>query len=222
MQYPFSCTPAVRTAIENTLSPQRLGRYLVAAKDDPNLAMRLYVWNARLCEAYYLPCQFAEVAVRNRLHFLLQRRFACDWHRDPAFVSPLPVRWKNELDFAIKDCTRDHGRAMTVNHIVGSMSLGFWCHLLTSAFDHVLWLNGFRRAFPHISRQYERQDVYDRVNQLRQWRNRIAHHGAIFDKGPAAELQNIQEVVGWVCPDTAWFMRRISTVSQVINKRPRF
>jgi len=31
----------------------------------------------------------------------------------------------------------------------------------------------------------------------------------------------IQEILDWICPDTAWFMRRVNTVSQTINKRPR-
>lgn len=221
MQYPFSVTLNALTEIENALSAQRLGRYLVAAKGDKHKVLRLYVWNSRLCEAFYLPCQLAEVAVRNRLHAILTRKFKANWHQNPAFVSPLPVRFKSYLDNAINECSRDHGRAMTVNHIVGSLSMGFWCHLLTHKYEHVLWLNGMTNAFTHLPGGVKRQDVYDQIDRMRQWRNRIAHHGVIIDKNPMAEIANIETILSWICPDTTWFMGETCNVQRVFNQRPR-
>ena len=222
MQYPFSCMPNTFVALEITLSSQRLGRYLAEARGDKRRIMRLYVWNARLCEAFYLPCQLVEVAVRNRLHDTLTRRFSVVWYSDAAFVSPLPDRFKNEITNAVRDCTREHGKAMTTNHIVCSMSLGFWCHLLTSNFDHILWKNGMGQAFPHIARGVARQHIYDRLDQLRKWRNRIAHHGVIFDKKPMREVQNIKFIIDWVCPETSWLLNETSNVSRTINMKPKF
>lgn len=65
MQPLFSCVPSVYAEIEGALTQVRISRYLAAAKNDKQLALRLYVWNARLCECLYLPVQFTEVAVRN-------------------------------------------------------------------------------------------------------------------------------------------------------------
>ena len=213
--------PKTFSEIENTLSPQRLGRYLTEARGSKKHVMRLYVWNAQICESFYFPSQFAEVAIRNRLHFLLAGRFRQDWHSDKALLSPLPDRFKAEIRNAIRDCTRDHGKGMTVNHIVCSLSLGFWCHLLTSNFDHILWAKGIAAAFPNVPYGTTRQDVYNKINQLRQWRNRIAHHGVVFDNGPMKEFQNIQTLVGWVCSDTLWFMKETNNVSRSINQKPR-
>jgi hypothetical protein len=222
MQYPFSAVPSVLANLENTLSPQRMGRYLVAAKGDKHKVLRLYVWNARLCEAFYLPCQLAEVAVRNRLHAILSRKFSANWHLDNSFISPLPKRFQDELKHAIQDCRWDHGGAMTVNHVVGSLAMGFWCHLLTQNFDHILWLNGMRNAFPGLPRNQQRQDVYNKVDRLRQWRNRIAHHGVIIDKNMKDEIANIELILSWICPDTTWFMTETCAVQYVINQRPRY
>lgn len=102
MQYPFSCAPGTLTKIEATISAPRLGRYLAEAKNDRNCALRLYVWNARICEAFYLPSQLAEVALRNALHAALCENFSGNWHMNPAFVSPLPERLKSDLSHAIR------------------------------------------------------------------------------------------------------------------------
>ncbi len=42
-----SLTPATLRAVEATLSPARLSRYLAAADGNLELALRLYIWNAR-------------------------------------------------------------------------------------------------------------------------------------------------------------------------------
>src|SRR6476660_2335323 len=89
-------------------------------------------------------------------------------------------------------------------------SLGFWIHLLTKSFEHVLWLQGMRRSFPKIDRHLTRADVHRKVDQLRFFRNRIAHHNAIFDRGPAAAYKNIQEIVSWVCADSLWLMKELA------------
>lgn len=45
------------------MSQARLARYLPAAKGDRFHALRHYVWNARLCEEFYIPLQFSEIAL---------------------------------------------------------------------------------------------------------------------------------------------------------------
>ena len=72
MQLTFSCTPSALKNIEGTISPARLGRYAGSAGVDKQKALQLYVWNARLCEAFYLPIQLCEVAIRNAIHGALE------------------------------------------------------------------------------------------------------------------------------------------------------
>jgi hypothetical protein len=182
--------------------------------------MRLYVWNSAICEAFYMPNQILEVTIRNRLNSILAVKFGTDWHLIKSFTSPLPDRLKTSINNTIRECTRDHGAGMTVNHIVSGLSLGFWGHLMTSNFEPVLWTAGIQSAFPLAPNGTTRQAVYDKVDQFRKWRNRIAHHGAIFDKRPMKELQNIQELLSWVCPETLWFMTEINTVHRTLGRKP--
>ena len=220
MQYPFSCVPHTFEAVERSISVQRIGRYVSEAKGDRNKALRLYMWNGQICESFYMPNQMLEVALWNRLHAVLSAKFGADWHENVSFTSPLPVRLQQSVQSTIRDCTRDHGAGTTINHIVSGLPLGFWTHLLTSNFDIVLWSRGMSSAFPRAPGTVTRQNIYDKVDRFRNWRNRIAHHGAIFDKRPTAELKNIQEIMSWICEETLWFLNMHNTVIQTLGRKP--
>ena len=62
----------VQRSLIETLRPVisvgRLGTYLVAAGFDPSRALQLYIWNARVGEAFHLPIQAVEVGLRNRIN----------------------------------------------------------------------------------------------------------------------------------------------------------
>lgn len=222
MQYSYSLVPAIRATVERTLSPQRIGRYLPAAGGDPNLALRLYFWNIHLCEAFYMPCHFCEIALRNRLHFALTAHFGKeDWHGDNSFISMLPQNLQSELNAVWTRAVRDHNAAANVHHVVSGLSLGFWSNLLSSRYRNLLWKSGVHVALPFAGAATQIQ-VHQRVERFRIWRNRIFHHNAIFDKAPKAEMQNIDTLLGWCCSETRELVRRETKVSRVINTRPKF
>ncbi len=148
-------------------------------------------------------------------------RYGSSWFDDLRFTCILPDRLKDELASAVEEEKAKHPTALTADHIVARLSLGFWIHLLTKSFEHVLWLQGMRRSFPKIDRHLTRADVHRKVDQLRFFRNRIAHHNAIFDRGPAAAYKNIQEIVSWVCADSLWLMKELANPARVIQDRPQ-
>lgn len=221
MQYPFSCTPQTYAAIEAVLSQPRLGRYMSAAGQDRHLALRYYVWNARLCEEFYIPTQIAEVAFRNVLASGLNARYGNAWHTAPALTSGLPQRLLTELRKTESDERRKHGPAFTADHIISALSLGFWVHLTTAAPRNYVWQGTLRNLFPHMPAITPDSEIQKAADRLRKLRNRIAHHNAIFDKHPTAEYRNIQDLLGWICPETTWLVRQLSNPARVINQRPK-
>ena len=221
MQYPFSLMPATYTAVEATLSPARLGRYLPAAQGDRQLALRLYIWNARLCESLYLPFQFAEVAARNAIHKPVGKRFGTTWYTDPKFINILSDRMKGELNDTVRGEKKKRKLALNQDHIIAGLSFGFWVALMTSSYDNHLWLNGTKSSFQYASKLDDREAIYDRLDKMRKFRNDIAHHIAIFDRSPQTQLQNAQYITGLICKDTLWLSKELSRVSQVINQRPK-
>jgi len=221
MQPPFSCTESTFCAIEQTLSPARLQRYMPAAGGNKHFALRLYVWNARLCEAFYLPTQLAEVSIRNVVHAAITDQYQDTWHRRGSFLCTLPDRLKTELNKVIADERAIHGLLLTNDHIVSGLSFGFWAHMFTANFEGILWPKYFPLCFPNKPTGLDRYELYGWIESLRAMRNRIAHHKPVFDKNPTAEYQNIIQLVSWICPDTAWFLKTTSHVSSIINARPR-
>ncbi|HEX3885245.1 MAG TPA: hypothetical protein VHW66_21495 [Stellaceae bacterium] len=221
MQYPFSLTLPAMASIEATLSSARLARFLPEAKGNRQLAIRLHVWNARLCESFYLPAQFAEVAARNAIQKPVVRRFSSQWYENRAFQNILPPRLEEELIRVVSEEQRARGMSFTVDHVVAALSFGFWLNLLTSSYEKHLWAIGLRGSFPHLPGTLKREDVYKALDQLRRFRNKIAHHSAIFDKRPRAEHANVLEVIGWICSDTRWLVSELTYFERVLGRKPR-
>jgi hypothetical protein len=162
----------------------------------------------------------AEVALRNTLAKGLERRFGSDWHNTPGLVAGLPDMHKRKLRKAIDEEFKLHGTNLTAGHVVSALPLGFWVHMLSATPRKIVWKGSFAAQFPHLPVNVQEQDVHLKVDKFRKFRNRVAHHNAIFDKKPMKQLQNIQDIVSWICPDTLWLMKQVSNPALVISQRP--
>ncbi|MES5097423.1 hypothetical protein ABUK73_04255 [Agrobacterium sp. BA1120] len=221
IQDPFSCTPLVYAEIENTLSRVRLSRYMPAAKNDPQFALRLYVWNVRLCECLYLPIQFTEVATRNAILKPVQKRFSAQWYQNPKFENILPPRLRDELREAVRKETRKHGVTLSGDHVVSALSLGFWVALMGKAYDKHLWHNGIKGSFPYAQKAIGRSQIHSMLEDMRKLRNDVMHHAALFDKTPQAKLADVMGLLALISHETEIYVKTLSTLNSVINQRPQ-
>lgn len=221
MQYPFSCMPATYDAIETTLAPARLARYLHASSNNKHLALRLYVWNARICEALYLPLQFAEVSSRNTISLPVRKRFGEDWFNNSKFHNILPARQKETLKTTVsKESKRREGR-LNQDHVIAALPFGFWVSLMTKSYQNHLWINGLNASFPNAEQTDTWETIYCKLDQMRHFRNAVAHQYAIFDKTPQKEMQNALGLISLICGETSWLASKTSNLSRVINERPK-
>lgn len=178
------------------------------------------MWNANICEAFYLPLKFAEIVTRNANLGALRARYGNNWYADSRFVGQLSQFHHRQLGKAIADETAQLGMLTTDEHIISGLSFGFWEHLTIGRFDFLLWRNGVRPFFPHAPTNVNRQLLHDRIDTLRQWRNRVAHYKSIFDRKPIKKLNQALDLVGWVCPDTRTFVSHVARVTAVVSARP--
>lgn len=220
LQAPFSCVPAVLTAVEATMSPARLRRYSRDTAGDKHHALRLYVWNARLCEEFYLPIQIAEVSIRNAINRPLTRGFSEAWFDNPSFTSQLIPKYQAEVQKVSSEQKFLRGRDFAPDHVVAALTFGFWVHLLTRRYEQILWQGGVFRSFPHMPKGRTREDAYEAIDQLRNFRNKVAHHYAIYDQRPAIEYKNLLQIVDMICPETSWLITQLANPAKVINSRP--
>jgi hypothetical protein len=84
-QNQVSSNEALFAKLAETLSPDRIGRYLTATGYDKQRALALYLWNAKIGEAFHVPIQAVEVGLRNRITVSLADLFGSEWWRHNEF-----------------------------------------------------------------------------------------------------------------------------------------
>ena len=65
--------------LSRMISAERFSTYLTAAGHDESRALLLYLWNARMGEAFHLPIQAVEVGLRNCVDHALRSEFGAIW-----------------------------------------------------------------------------------------------------------------------------------------------
>lgn len=207
-------------AIELALQGQRLARYMPAAGHEKALAFKYYLWNCSIGQAFYISLHFAEILCRNAIHKALVFRLGEDWFNDRTFRSLLSGRYLAELDQAIADERQQHGGNMNAHHVVSALNFGFWEHLTTKRFKRLLWSRGILHNFPNAPMGKTHLDLRELIESVRRWRNRIAHHQAIFDKGPTRKHQDVLDLINWACRTTGVWVAANSHVPKTISERP--
>ncbi len=198
----------------------RIERYMPAAGGDHGAAFGFYLWNNALSEAFHPSLHYAEVICRNAVHRALLFRAKERWYENATFLGLLDKRFERELRDAVDDERAQHGEAFTCHHVVSALTFGFWEHLTTKRFERYLWPKGIRFSFPGTPIGKTREDLHGLIESVRRWRNRIAHHRAIFDKGPTKHHADALDLIRWCCPTTAQWVTSLSRVAAVINERP--
>jgi hypothetical protein len=189
--------------ISTAVEPERLWRYDVNKTKNLEESMSFYLWNAELCREFYHPLHFAEILCRNRINFALKLQFTAKWYENESFRRLISERYKDELDQVLEEEREQHGAKMNSNHIVSALSFGFWGHMATKRFNRTLWKFGIHKTFAGATSKHTREDLFKLIETVRRWRNRIAHHRAIFDKDPKQKFDDTSKLISWCCLDTA-------------------
>lgn len=219
--FPFN--DEVLDALETSLSPERIATYVRETGGNREHALRLYTWNTAVSAAFYGPLQGLEVALRNAMHRQLGIRYGADWYDNKAcgFDSGALAR----IDDAKSTLARNSYN-VDPPHVVAELPFGFWVSLLGKGgwaaypdtgkrnYDMTLWRPALYKAFPHSRRS--RTDTHRPLDYLRTFRNRIAHHEPIFNRHLEQDFRSILEVAGWICPQTASWIRHHSRVEDLL------
>ena len=158
--------------LEPTLSPARIGTYMLAAGHDETQALALYVWNAQLGEAFHLPIQSVEIALRNRINSVLVANFGSDWWRDAVFLNLADKRQSDSLNEVQARITK-RGQTLVTGQIVAGLSFGFWVSMLDARYNPAVWSNQLARGFPSLPSAKSRDDLQKVARRIAKFRNRI-------------------------------------------------
>lgn len=207
-------TPQLNISIEAALSNPRLGRYLRDSNGITDAAISLYERNGRIAEAFYRPLQALEVCLRNHMSRELRRMYAANWPINNG--PPFDPDTLQKIDAAVAELRRAR-RPITPDAVLAELSFGFWVLLLSRRYDANLWRTTFAPAFREGGRRMARQRVHNRMNEIRDFRNRVFHHEPIYHLDPAQCHADIIQAIAWLCPETAVWAWEHSRVPYVLE-----
>lgn len=219
LQAHFRLLPSATTAIHQAISPTRMNEYVRMANGDTEQALRLYLWNARICESLYFPMQILEVTVRNAISEAAEAARGPKWTKHKDILKQLDPHWMDQLR-KVRGRINKSGQPVTTDRIIAGITFGFWCHLLAVRFTPILWKSGITSRFRHVPSSITQADILAELDRLSAYRNRIAHHKSMYDKLPEQILSDIIRVIGYRCPVSAHYVEATCPLDSIIAQRP--
>lgn len=171
---------------EKAFSPARLNKYLKACGGDIAAALTLYRHNIKLCQKCYGMLNVFEIVLRNAINEHYKAFFADpDWIRHQIVPGGMlenhPQRGAVEKTIA----ELDKAGKYTNDRVVSSVTFGFWTHLFSRR-PFALGGQSILRIFPARAKGLGQRAIYNELQDIKAFRNRIAHHEAIcFDASGA-------------------------------------
>lgn len=178
---------------ERAFSPARLNKYLIACGGNTVKALTLYRYNVKVCQKFYGILNIFEVVLRNAIDIHYQSVFNdVEWvehqMQSGGMIENAPQ--KNEV-LRIIATLKQNGR-YTNDRVVSSVSFGFWTHLFTRQ-PFRLGGQNLLRIFPNRTAGLGQRAVFNELQEIKTFRNRIAHHEAIcFDKNGNIDMTSTQ------------------------------
>jgi hypothetical protein len=177
---------------EKALSTPRLDKYRQACNGDKNKALILYRYNIKLCQKFYGILGVLEVVLRNAINVHYHSQLSdSDWLITQAQVGFLI----NYQDAIIKE--RDklvNSGDYSHDKLVASLSFGVW----TFMFSRNCYKNSGKtllKVFPKKTLGLNQKDIYDDLDRIRLFRNRIAHHEPLcFNRSGRIYVDYVQRI----------------------------
>lgn len=205
--------------LETYLSEPRMRRYLLRTSFRSEKALKLYIWNAQMGEAFHTSIQASEVALRNRINTALIEAFGNDWWGTDAFLKLTDHQRNEDLNTAFNRISNLR-KNKTTDQIVANLSFGFWVGLMAGRYNPQIWSAKLKIAFPHLPEGIKRNDVHVRAREIADLRNRISHHEPIFDRALSDEHSQIMDFLRWMSPEKALWIAASCRVQQVLRLKP--
>jgi len=204
------------------LSDARFEAFLEACEREHERAASLYFWNASVSSAFMEVLHHLEVLLRNAI----DRQFPwsksdltlsiCDssvWLCDPSLLSE---ESRERVNDALCRLERE-GRTTTRGRVIAALSFGFWRALFGGRYEN-LWRSHLARAFPHGNGR--RSEVNRLITPIMHFRNRVAHHEAVFSVDLRAEHDRVLALAEIIDREAKSQIAELSRVNEVLDERP--
>jgi len=215
--------------LEYFISAKRLERYLVACNHSKVYTSRLYSLNMKLSQAFYPLLSMTEIFLRNSINNVLTAYFS-----DPNWIVTQKSGFMNDSllfpKYVLRESIhqaehkiKERGDKITAGKIIAEQSLGFWVSLYYK--KHYKLLKGsIIKCFPHKESGIKRHDIYQSLDHIRTFRNRIYHNEPIcFDnkcisfRYPKLMKDEIYKIMAWMDPCLISYINEFDDIDYHIN-----
>ena len=159
-----------------------MSKYNRVTHGDKMKTIQLYHHNLKLSQRLFGVIGMFEVALRNAIHNHYRNSFDdMEWIVNQSAPGKLLEHEADEVLRVKNDFIRKG--VYSADKMVASFSFGFWTYLFTRR-NYKVGGKTLLQIFPNRRKGLKQTDVYNDLTQIREFRNRIAHHEPIcFDAG---------------------------------------
>jgi len=159
------------------LSEARMSKYNRVTHGDKMKTIQLYHHNLKLSQRLFGVIGMFEVALRNAIHNHYRNSFDdMEWIVNQSAPGKLLEHEADEVLRVKNDFIRKG--VYSADKMVASFSFGFWTYLFTRR-NYKVGGKTLLQIFPNRRKGLKQTDVYNDLTQIREFRNRIAHHEPI-------------------------------------------
>lgn len=164
--------------LEAFLSQKRLSKY---GKLDKSQALKYYLYNMELSEAFYPSICFFEIALRNKINSVFIKHFGKNWLLSDSIA--FNTSHQADIQKALRQLEKER-KTIQHDYIISELNFGFWTRLFTHAYSNILWndITLLSEIFNNTKRISLSKKGYE-LNQIRHYRNRIFHYSSIIYTG---------------------------------------
>lgn len=224
------------------LSSSRIDRYQIATGNSSTKSVRLYKANLKISQSFHPILGILEVILRNRINTILSGYFVDpDWiiNQKTGFMVDPSLTYRDfrtgrmvtndYLRTSVEKSERRFRRIripITSGKIIADQTLGFWTNLFE--LSHYRILRGRPiQIFNHLPAGIGRIEVCDRLNKVREFRNRINHNEPVCFIGNNIDFTYVEEVyssiveiLSWIDPELInWIQDMNSVMIKITNAK---
>ena len=221
---------------EEAISRERMRRYVSACANDTKRAMTLYRYNLKISQEMFVVISCFEVSLRNKIDKEMRANFGNNWLRDFVLpggrfdIDPRVEGTKKIIKKAYEGLLRSNNYTHT--KLLAEMEFGVWKYMFNNV-QYRLTGRCLLNIFPDKPKStqschYDNTFVYNDLDKINIFRNRIAHHEPICfgNVRPAIiDTQGVRDCYAciirlfqWMSINTKDLLYGIDHVSTVCNK----
>ncbi len=216
--------------LENLVSQPRLDRYLIACRSSKLKAKKLYAANLRVAQSFYPVLNLFEIILRNRVHSMLSRYFTNpDWIivEKNGFMNHISLRpsrfyLKNQVLKAERKI-RQRRSTITAGKVIAEQTIGFWTTLFEP--HHYRLIGGsIINCFPNKPTIINRSSISVKLQEIRNFRNRIYHNEPICFRGNTIDFNqaeniknNLFDLLTWIDLSAKEFVEKFDNIENKIK-----